>query len=138
VKVDLIQADPYEKGSRAALNLGHTVGHALELVSGYQLSHGEAVAIGMVVEARLSEALGLATPGLVQVISAVLQRFDLPVRIPPGLDPAAIMAAMRVDKKNVLGELRFALPVGIGQVQVGVKVSGDDLKILEKMIGSDL
>jgi len=120
------------------LNLGHTVGHALELVSGYRLSHGEAVAIGMVVEARLAETLRLARPGLAQVISAVLQRFDLPSRVPPGLDPAAILAGMRVDKKNVAGELRFALPVEIGQVQVGVKVSGDDLKILEKMIGSDL
>jgi len=138
VKVDLIQADPYEKGPRAALNLGHTVGHALELVSGYRLSHGEAVAIGMVVEARLAETLSQARPGLAQVISAVLQRFDLPSRVPPGLDPAAILTGMRVDKKNVAGELRFALPVEIGQVQVGVKVSGDDLKILEKMIGSDL
>ena len=138
VKVDLIQADPYEKGPRAALNLGHTVGHALELVSGYQLSHGEAVAIGMVVEARLSESLGLARFGLAQRISAVLRSFDLPVGIPPGLAPAAILAGMRVDKKNVAGELRFALPVEIGQVQVGVKASRDDLKILEKMIGSDI
>ncbi len=73
VKVDLIQADPYEKGRRAALNLGHTVGHALELVSGYRLSHGEAVAIGLVVEARLAEDLGLARYGLAQRISAVLR-----------------------------------------------------------------
>lgn len=138
VKVDLIQADPFEKGPRAALNLGHTVGHALELVSGYQLSHGEAVAIGMVVEARLAESLGLARTGLAEVILAVLQCFDLPIRVPPGLDPAAVLAGMRVDKKNVAGELRLALPVEIGQVQVGVKVSGNDLKILGKIIGSDI
>jgi shikimate kinase/3-dehydroquinate synthase len=138
VKVDLIQADPYEKGPRAALNLGHTVGHALELVSGYRLLHGEAVGIGMVVEARLSEALGLARPSLAEEITAVLRGVSLPVEVPPGLAPADILAGMRVDKKNVAGELRFALPVDIGQVQVGVKVSGDDLRLLEIILGSEL
>jgi len=138
VKVDLVQADPFEKGPRAALNLGHTVGHALELASGYRLLHGEAVAIGMVIEARLSEALGLARPGLAEEIAAVLQGVSLPVGVPPGLAPADILAGMRVDKKNVAGELRFALPVEIGQVRVGVKVSGDDLRLLEKILGSDL
>jgi 3-dehydroquinate synthetase len=120
------------------LNLGHTVGHALELASGYRLLHGEAVAIGMVIEARLSEALGLARPGLAEEIAAVLQGMDLPVEFPPELAPIAILAGMRVDKKNVAGELRLALPVDIGLVRVGVKVSWDDLAILEKLIGSDL
>ena len=138
VKVDLIQADPYEKGPRAALNLGHTVGHALEQASDYSLLHGEAVAIGMLNEARLSEALSLARPGLAQEIEAVLRGVDLPTRIPSGLEPAFILEAMKVDKKNVAGELHFALPVNIGQVQVRVKVVGDDLTTLEKLIGSDL
>jgi 3-dehydroquinate synthase len=137
VKVYLIQADPYEKGPRAALNLGHTVGHALELVSGYRLSHGEAVAVGMVVEARLSEALGLAKPGLSQVISAVLEKFKLPIRVPPELDVQSILSGMRVDKKSISGELRFALPVDIGQVRVGVRVTGDDLITLKRIMEAD-
>jgi shikimate kinase/3-dehydroquinate synthase len=138
VKVDIIKADPYEKGPRAALNLGHTVGHALEQASDYRLLHGEAVAIGVLSEARLSEALGLARSGLAREIEAVLRGVDLPTRIPSGLEPASILEAMKVDKKNVAGELHFALPVEIGQVQVGVKVVGEDLTTLEKLLGSDL
>jgi 3-dehydroquinate synthase len=63
VKIKVIEEDPYEKGVRATLNLGHTVGHAVELVSQFHLRHGEAVAIGMVAEARLAERLGIAEPG---------------------------------------------------------------------------
>ena len=72
VKIRLIQEDPYEKGQRAALNLGHTIGHALEAGSGYRLRHGEAVAIGMVAAARLSERLGIAQVGLAEEIAAAL------------------------------------------------------------------
>ena len=137
VKVGLIQADPYEKGARAALNLGHTVGHALELASGYKLSHGEAVAVGMLFEARLAEELGLARQGLAQEILAALQRLGLPVSLPSGLATLAILDAMRVDKKKVSGDLRFALPVEIGQVQVGVQVSGSDLDILKRLLEAE-
>ncbi len=66
VKIKVIEADPFERGLRAALNLGHTIGHALETVSGYRLRHGEAVAIGMVAEARLAERLANCKPGLIR------------------------------------------------------------------------
>ena len=85
VKVKLIEADPYEKDQRAALNFGHTIGHAVELVSGYRLRHGEAVAIGMVVETRLAEKLGVAGSGLADEISAALAGLGLPLEIPAGL-----------------------------------------------------
>jgi 3-dehydroquinate synthase len=134
VKVRLIQQDPYEGGERAVLNLGHTIGHALELVSGYRLAHGEAVAVGMVVETRLAEALGIAQMGLADEIAVVLRRFNLPVGIPPGLDQQAIFDAMQVDKKKHLGELRFSLPVKIGEVKPGITLSGTDLDCLTSIL----
>jgi 3-dehydroquinate synthase len=122
VKVAVIEADPYEQGERACLNLGHTIGHALERLSAYRLRHGEAVAIGMVVEARLSERLGLARPGLADEIAAVLDGLGLPVEIPPGVDRQALVQATQVDKKRSAGRVRFALPVRIGEVQAGVEL----------------
>jgi shikimate kinase/3-dehydroquinate synthase len=122
VKVKVIEEDPYEKGIRAGLNLGHTIGHAVELVSGFSLLHGEAVGIGMVAEARLAERLTVASPGLSDAIAESLIRLDLPVEIPENLDRAELIRAMRVDKKKAQGVVRFALPVRIGEVKVGVEI----------------
>ena len=122
VKVDVIEIDPYEKGIRAALNLGHTVGHAVELVSEFKLRHGEAIAIGTVVEARLAERLGLAESGLSEEIAVAFADLGLPTQIPPEFSREAILAAMRVDKKKASGIIQFALPVKIGEVKVGVAV----------------
>jgi shikimate kinase / 3-dehydroquinate synthase len=123
VKVRVIEEDPYEKGLRAALNYGHTVGHGVELVSGFKVRHGEAVAIGTLAEARMAEQIGLAQPGLAEQISALLETAGLPSHIPPGLDREKIIAAMQHDKKKADGIVRFALPAAIGDVHVGVEVS---------------
>ena len=122
VKIKIIEGDPYEKGFRAALNLGHTVGHAVELVSKFQLRHGEAVAIGMVAEARLAERLAVAPQGLSDAIGEVLSKLGLPVRIPEELSREQIIRVMRVDKKKNATAIRFALPVEIGKVEL-VEVS---------------
>ena len=118
VKIKIIEEDPYEKGIRAALNLGHTVGHAVELVSKFQLRHGEAVAIGMVVEARYAEKIGLSNKGLSKEIEFVLWDLGLPVDIPKELPREEIIRAMRRDKKKNANAIRFALPVEIGKVQL--------------------
>ncbi|HEX5808098.1 MAG TPA: 3-dehydroquinate synthase [Anaerolineales bacterium] len=118
VKIKVIEEDPYEKGVRAALNLGHTVGHAVELVSQFHLRHGEAVAIGMVAEARLAERLGIAEQGLSDRISAVLRELQLPDQIPETLSRAEIIRTMRVDKKKNSAAIRFALPAEIGRVEL--------------------
>ena len=128
VKVRTIQEDPYEKGGRAALNLGHTFGHALEAASGFRLRHGEAVAIGMVAAARLSERLGMAEGGLVEEIAGTLRGLGLPVQPPESLSWEAVHPWMGVDKKRHAGSLRFVLPERIGQVQVGVEVG--DLRLV--------
>jgi 3-dehydroquinate synthetase len=118
VKIQVIEEDPYEQGFRAALNLGHTVGHAVELVSGFQLRHGEAIAIGMVAEATFAERSNLSRSGLSDSISRVLAALGLPTEIPANLARPEILRAMRVDKKKNAASIRFALPVDIGRVEL--------------------
>jgi 3-dehydroquinate synthase len=130
VKIQVIEADPYEKGIRASLNLGHTVGHAVELVSRFALSHGEAVAIGMAVEARYAEKIGVARRGLADTIAETLSTLGLPTRIPEGMPLAEIIRVMRVDKKKNAAAIRFALPTEIGRVEL-VEVTE-----LEEVIGN--
>ena len=123
VKVRLIEADPYEKGPRAALNFGHTIGHAVELVSEYRLRHGEAVAIGMVAETRLAEKLGIAGAGLADEILTALAGLGLPVEIPADLTRADILRAVQADKKKSQGKVKFALPEKIGLVRTGIEIA---------------
>lgn len=127
VKIRVIQEDPYEKGRRATLNLGHTLGHAIELVSGFQLKHGQAVAIGMLAAARLAEELGIGEAGLSQDIAVTLEGLDLPTEVPPGLDREKVLAAMGRDKKRASGKARFVLPVRVGEVRWGIEVEDMDL-----------
>ncbi len=131
VKIKLIESDPYERGMRAKLNLGHTIGHALEKASDYRLRHGEAISIGMVAEARLSELMGLAHTGLSETIAVSLMEIGLPTKIPHDLRPEEILNAMRFDKKKESGRIRFALPIKIGEVRVGVEINDLDSIFLE-------
>ncbi len=125
VKIKVIEEDPYEKGFRAALNLGHTVGHAVELVSRFELRHGEAVAIGMAVEAAYAARVGLSTTGVVNAVQDSLSALNLPIAIPKEMPRDEIIRAMRVDKKKNAKTIRFALPVEIGKVEL---VDVDDLE----------
>ncbi len=118
VKIKVIEEDPYEKGIRAALNLGHTVGHAVELVSKFKLRHGEAIAIGTVAEAKYSARIGLAGVGLVETVTESFKSLGLPVQIPEAMPREEIIRAMRVDKKKTAKAIRFALPVEIGRVEL--------------------
>lgn len=127
VKIKIIEEDPYEKGIRATLNLGHTVGHAVELVSGFKLSHGEAISIGMVVEARYAASEGRAVRGADEATESTLSNLGLPTRIPEEMLREEIIRAMRVDKKRNAKSIRFALPVEIGRVEL-VEVRVDNLE----------
>jgi 3-dehydroquinate synthase len=118
IKADVVARDERESGLRAILNFGHTVGHALESLTGYTtLRHGEAVAIGMAAAARLSERLGLCEPGIAARLEAVLAGLRLPIRI-AGLRADDIIAAARSDKKAVGGALRLVLLRRLGEVEV--------------------
>ncbi|MFP4310467.1 MAG: 3-dehydroquinate synthase, partial [Nitriliruptoraceae bacterium] len=109
VKAIVVAADEREAGERAYLNLGHTVGHAVEALTGYsQVLHGEAVAIGIVASLRIGVAMGRTPPALAARGEAVLAALGLPVRLPP-LDRGAVWDAMARDKKAEPGRIRFVL-----------------------------
>jgi len=131
VKMQIIEEDPFENGIRAKLNLGHTVGHAVEKASGYRIRHGEAVAIGMVAEAKLAERLKVAEKGLSDTIAETLRGLNLPIDIPGDLPHNEIIRAMSLDKKKTNGIVRFALPVEIGRVEL-VDVEKLDMVMEEK------
>lgn len=118
VKIQVVQEDPFEKGRRAVLNLGHTFAHAIEQASGHTIMHGEAVAMGMVSSANLSTRMKQCPEELQDRLEAILVETGLPKRIPGTVDRALIMEAIRRDKKAVSGKIRFVLMRGIGDVFV--------------------
>ena len=118
-KAGIVSRDETEQGERALLNFGHTFGHALETATGYGvLLHGEAIAIGMVLAARLSAQLGRAPPVDTERLRALLERFGLPVLPPPGVDAGQLLELMRLDKKNLSGRLRLVLWRGVARAEV--------------------
>ncbi len=123
-KAEIVERDPLEKGERALLNLGHTFGHAIETAQGYgapgndNLNHGEAVAVGMVLAARLSAALGMSDAADTDTLRELLHAYGLPTAIPAGLDADVLLGHMRLDKKNIAGRLRLVLWRGIGKAEV--------------------
>lgn len=114
VKIDIVQRDPYEQGERAYLNLGHTFGHAIEQVSGYTWRHGDAVGVGLVGAAWLSQSLGLLDAETSAMIEATVARVGLPTRYRE-LSPTAIWEAMHTDKKWQGGRSYFVVLRGLGQ-----------------------
>jgi shikimate kinase/3-dehydroquinate synthase len=127
VKIDIVEEDPFEQGRRAILNLGHTVGHGLERLSGFSLRHGEAISIGTVAAARIAAELGRAAPSLPGRIASALAAWGLPVRCPP-FETDAIWAAMAHDKKRKGRALRWVLPHDIGQVEIADDVAPEVVK----------
>lgn len=117
VKVNVVEADPYESGLRAVLNLGHTFGHALELVSEFTLRHGEAVAVGLVAAAHLAADLDYCAPALAERITHLIERLGLPTAV-EGYAGDAVYAAMGHDKKRSGKILRFIVPRALGDVTI--------------------
>lgn len=116
VKYEVVMKDERESGLREVLNLGHTVGRAIETVSDYQLLHGEAVSIGLVAEVNLAKKMGYVTEEeRVRVIN-LLKRAELPVEIPDYIDREALVKKLYTDKKVRDGKLRFVIQKGIGDV----------------------
>ena len=125
-KAAVVARDEREEGKRARLNFGHTFGHALEAEAGYgTLLHGEAVAIGMVLAARLSNDLGMADAVDRERLQNLLRVCGLPTAVPPGHSVKRLIQRMRLDKKNLGGTLRMILWRGIGQAEVVSGVAED-------------
>lgn len=138
VKAAVVSQDERENDLRAILNLGHTIGHALEAVGGYnELLHGEAIAIGMVGAAKLSVAMG--NPERVYTVTKrIFKKFGLPTRIPAHLDTDAIMRAMMHDKKFNEGKMVYIIPTDIGRVVIDKNVSAESVReIVEQLKRED-
>lgn len=118
VKAKVVSEDEHENGLRGILNLGHTIGHALEAVAGYnELLHGEAISIGMIGSAHVGVHFG-ASEALLQRTTLLLESFGLPTRIPAHYDTDAILEAMMHDKKFKEGQIVFIVPTEIGKVEI--------------------
>jgi len=122
IKAGVVEKDELDFGLRNILNCGHTVGHAIESVSGLKIWHGEAVAIGMLVEAKISNKMGILDRDELVRLKSVIKGANLPTEI-PDLELAKIIQAMKHDKKILQGKLRFALPKSIGDVFITDEVS---------------
>ena len=114
IKADVVARDEREGGLRKTLNFGHTLGHAIESESGYRLLHGEAVAIGMVLESVLAERAGVAEAGTARRVRDAVERAGLPASRPEQMNADRVLAATRSDKKARRGTAEFALPRRVG------------------------
>jgi 3-dehydroquinate synthase len=122
LKARVVADDEREQGPREVLNYGHTMGHAVEAVGAGRLVHGEAIAVGMRVEAAIAVRLGLLAPAAAARQDAVLRGLGLPTAVPAGpVEP--LLDAMRLDKKRRDGRIRYTLPEGIGRARIGVEVA---------------
>lgn len=119
IKAEVVSKDERESGLRAILNYGHTIGHAIETVTEYKrYLHGEAVAIGMCLEAKLSNMLNFTDTTQVLRIKALIDLYGLPSETQADLDINNILSSIQLDKKAIAGELRFILPEKIGRVKI--------------------
>ena len=117
IKADVVAADEKESGIRKYLNYGHTYGHAVELLSGFRLSHGEAVAVGMKLAAALAVKTGRLAAAAAAKQDALLAKLGLPTAVPDGMTPDRIVDVMRHDKKNASGSFTLVLPTAVGAVE---------------------
>ena len=119
IKAEVVGRDERESGPRKMLNFGHTVGHAVEALSGFELLHGECIAIGMVVEGEIGERLGITAPGTTAALRDALTRAELPVAVPRRFDPPRVLEATRSDKKARQGRVEYSLVERIGRASPG-------------------
>jgi 3-dehydroquinate synthase len=116
IKAAIVEADEKESDLRRILNFGHTIGHAVEAVSGYTLAHGSAVAMGMVAAAELAVLTGILDSREKERLENLIREYGLPVAIPADYDRARIQEYFQADKKTIGGKVFFVLPTSIGKV----------------------
>ena len=116
IKAEIVGEDEHEAGRRAILNAGHTIAHALEQTSQYQLTHGEAVGLGLIAECEIAERRGVAPQGLRTRVAALLDRLGLPTRLQVEPDRESLFRHMTMDKKNRTRRIHMALPARLGEI----------------------
>ncbi|NPA95359.1 MAG: 3-dehydroquinate synthase [Thermodesulfobacteria bacterium] len=127
IKAEVVSKDEREGGYRRILNFGHTIGHAVEAASDYTVSHGAAVAMGMVAVSRISVERGLLAKEDLERLIALLERFELPVRIPESISVEAILENIKRDKKVKAGKVNFVLAKGIGDTIITDDVTNEEI-----------
>jgi 3-dehydroquinate synthase len=132
IKAEIVEKDEKEEGLREILNYGHTIGHAIEAVSGFELKHGQAVAIGMIAAARISSLMGILEESEVARLEVLIRRAGLPVAM-SGLDKEKVMEAMQHDKKVRQNKIRFVLLKSIGDAFISDEV--DPALVREVLVG---
>jgi 3-dehydroquinate synthase len=131
IKAEVVAKDERESNLRRILNFGHTLGHAVEAASNFELAHGLAVAIGMVAASRLAQAKKLLSGEDMAEISSIISQYGLPTEIPAGLDRGKIKFYLTTDKKAVSGRPFYVLPTGIGKVTITDEV---DEALVDKLL----
>ncbi|MFA5352862.1 MAG: 3-dehydroquinate synthase [Thermodesulfovibrionales bacterium] len=133
IKAEVVSEDERESGLRAILNYGHTIGHAIETETGYtRFNHGEGVAMGMYLEAKLSAAMGFLESREVERIRAMNDAYGLPSLLPQGLGPERMLSHMYLDKKTEGGRMTFILPEKVGTVRIEKGVNAEAVLTLLK------
>lgn len=130
IKAKIVARDEKDLGLRAILNYGHTVGHAIETASDFKIDHGEAVAIGMLAAARVSNQMGILNQNELASLEGLIKKADLPTKV-PNLKVEKLIKAMKHDKKVVKGKVRFILPKSLGKVFITDEVS---LSLVEQIL----
>jgi 3-dehydroquinate synthase len=133
IKANVVEKDELDLGIRNILNYGHTVGHAVESVSKMKVWHGEAVAIGMIAEARISNKLNILYDVDLIRLKNLIVKMGLPVSV-PYLDPEVLMSTMQHDKKTAYGKLKMALPKSIGEAVI---VDNVDPELVKEVLNID-
>jgi 3-dehydroquinate synthase len=122
LKAAVVEKDELEAGLRKSLNVGHTIGHALEASTRYSLKHGDGVAIGMAAEARVAVALGVLPQDDAKRLLRTLRAVGLPTSLPARVKPSLFAAALALDKKSDVGGTKYVLLRSIGRCAIGVPV----------------
>ncbi len=130
IKADIVEKDEKEEGLRGILNYGHTIGHAIEAVSNYEIKHGQAVAIGMMAAAKIAIRMEVLDGGEIVKLEQIIQRAGLPAQM-PDMDKEAVWQAMQHDKKVLQDRIRFVLLKSIGDAFISDEV---DPELVEEVL----
>lgn len=129
IKGEVVTKDERESSLRSILNYGHSIGHAIETLTGYSTYlHGEAISIGMVYEAKLSKILGYLDRESFDRIKGLIKNYGLPTEMPSLVEPNSLLGTILHDKKNLQGKIRIVIPEKIGKMKINFEVSEEDLK----------
>ena len=128
IKAGVVERDPKEQGERALLNLGHTIGHAVEKLKNFQLLHGQCVGLGLLSAAAISRSRKLLTEEEVSVIQEGIRSYLLPEKV-TGLSVEEVLQATKKDKKMENGKVKFILMDGLGKSRIDHSVTDDELRL---------